>query len=55
LSELPPIVGRALVNSKRPIVPDGEQLVEAVGESIEIGGVGVSSSVGAGACKGDGT
>jgi len=39
---------------KPGIISDGEGLVEAAGESIEVRGVGFSWGVGVVACKGDG-
>ena len=38
---------------KPGVIPDGEGLVEAAGESIEIWGVGFSWGIGDGACEGD--
>jgi len=45
--------GWRLGKRKPGIVPDGEGLVEAVGESIEIRGVGFHGGVGVAACEGD--
>jgi len=40
---------------KPGIVPDGEGLVEAAGESIKVGGIGVCGGVGVGSGEGDST
>lgn len=43
--------GWCLGKPKAGVIPDREELVEAVGEIIEIGGVGVCWGVGVGACE----
>jgi len=47
--------GWHLGKRKPGIVPDGEGLVEAAGESIKIQGVGFCRGVGISACERDGT
>jgi len=47
--------GWRLGKGKLGIVPDGEGLVEAAGESIEVRGVRLCGGLGVSACKGDGT
>ena len=43
--------GWRLGKGKPGVIPNGEGLVEEAGESIEVGGIGVRSSVGVGARK----
>jgi len=45
--------GWHLGKRKPGIVSDGEGLVEAAGESIEVRGLGFCCGVGVGACEGD--
>jgi len=47
--------GWRLGKRKPGIIPDGEGLVEAAGESIEVGPVGLCGGVGVGACEGNST
>ena len=46
--------GWRLGKHKPGIIPDGEGLVEAAGESIEVWGVGFGRGVGVGSSEGDG-